>query len=84
MIPRRVIITRTSAWSSMSCRLSRSPVTTSTGSPSSLASLTRVAIRSSASYPATSTTGIRKAASTSRTSGIWELKSSGVVRRLAL
>ncbi len=64
--------------------MSRSPVTTSTGTPCWVACATSVAMTSSASWPGTSTTRTRRASSTSRMSGIWELNSLGVVWRLAL
>ena len=58
----------TVTWSLTSCRASRSPVQMSTSKPSRSARDVTVAMTSSASYPSTSSDGMRSAASTSLTS----------------
>ncbi len=65
-------------------KASRSPLQIRTSMPASRAWVVRVAMTSSASYPSSSTTGTRSAASTSCTRLIWPLKSVGVWERFAL
>lgn len=82
LMPRLVISTVT--LSSTSWSASRSPVTMSTFMSSPEARVASVAIRSSASKPATDMRGIRSASSSSKMSCTWPRKSSGVSVLLAL
>ena len=68
----------------ISCIRSLSELMITTGTPASFALRTIVAIRSSASTPTCSNTGIRFARTMSRTRGIWSASSSGGALRLAL
>ena len=80
--PRRVISTVTSSFTSW--RQSRSPLTMITWWPASRPRRARVARRSSASYPSSSTTGRHSASSTSRMSGNCPRRVWGVSSRPAL
>ena len=80
--PRAVFSTVTR--SLMSWNASRSPVTITTSMSSAAAWVASVAMRSSASYPASDTRGMPSASSTSKIRLSWLRKSAGVSRRLAL
>ena len=82
--PMRVDTSFTMVRSVMSCRLSLSPVTTTQSQPSASHRREMVPIRSSASQPSSSYRGMRRASSTSFSTGTCIRSSSGMGLRVAL